>query len=217
MFGLFKGWGSKPTTQPVAPSPIPDLPGLRLGGSLSVESLAFRVLQNELVFAPPAGDQRIEAYGKVDLGAGSVLHRFYLSEDHWVQINTAAGQVEDKKIFVFADTQNPGTRTAFEKQLSSGSAIGSREYSWAGKTYQRVWGDDSQWCPPVAFGEDVSTPDKPLWPAYSTAHFAMLYQREIPGSERMEYLLISGEETEDGFQIVLSIGVDANADELQIL
>lgn len=192
--------------------------GMRLGGSVTVDSLPFRVLGEQLLFQLPPPGQMVEARGHVDLGQGAELHRFYLTDDAFVQINTQGGAVEEIKLFQFAETRHPNTREALEAWLRKDSELGRYEVEVKGKKFTRVWGDEgANYSPPVVFDEHVfkksdSTAD------YDLTHYAMLYQREIPGSERLEYLLIAVEDSgPNDFCVVFSLGVDISAADLEIV
>ena len=53
---------------------------------------------------------------------------------------------------------------------------------------------------------------------YDLTHYAMLYERQIPNSERLEYLLISVEDSgPNDFCVVFSIGVDVSQADLEII
>jgi len=201
--------------EPRAPSALDSL-RLRRGGFVTVDPLPFRMLGERLLFSPPEAGQRIETIGKVDLGAGAMLHRYYLSGDAWIQVNTTAGQIDDIKLFAFDDTKNPSNRAAFERWLGSDSQIGRRELAYRGRTFRRVWGEEGdEQAPPVAFAEEVYS-DSDHVPAYRTEHYCMLYEREVEGADRMEYLLVSAEETGDDYVVVFSLGVDISSADLQV-
>lgn len=204
----------KPPPAPRALHPL----GLRLGGAVAIDSLPFRVLANELLFTLPPGNQIVEARGHVDLGQGAELHRFYLSDDAFLQINTQAGQVEEIKLFQFAETKHPNTREALEAWLRSDSELGRFEVSLKGKQFTRVWGDqDARYSPPIVFDEHVFKKNDAV-ADYDLTHYAMLYQREIAGSERLEYLLISVEDSgPNDFCVVFSLGVDLSPADLEIV
>lgn len=195
-------------------SPLREIPGLRLGSTVQIDTMAFRVL--DLSFKAPVGDQSIEAYGYVDLGAGAALHRFYLMDDAWIQVNTQNGSIEDMKLFSFHHTQNPGTLAAFEKHVDPGAQMRQSELSYASRQWTRVWGEDED-AAPVAFAEKVYQASEPRRIAYEVQHFAMLFERAVPQSERMEYLLISAEDTSNEYAIVYSAGVDLGLDDLRPL
>lgn len=207
--------GDKPEEPAIAPAgPY----GLRLRGAVSVDSLPFQMAGDKLVFEPPEGNQAIEAWGEVELGGGARIHRYYLTDDAFVQVNTTAGQVDGMKMFIFHETRNPPNQAAFNDAVRRGSLIGAQHIDIAGQRYTRVWGDtpESAWAPPVVFDEKVYSKD-PKEPDYDLTHYAMLYQREVPGLDRYEYLLVSAEDYgPDEYCITFSIGVDVTQADLTI-
>jgi hypothetical protein len=215
MSWLGKMFGSKPEQPQTAPvGPL----GLRLKGAVAVESLPFRVAGDRLVFAAPEGNQLIEAWGEVELGGGSNLHRYYLTDDAFVQVSTTAGQVDDVKLFVFHETRNPPNQAAFNDWVKRGSQIGAPQLELGGQHYDRVWGDMGTpgWAPPVVFDEKVYNKDF-REPDYELTHYAMLYQRLVPGLDRYEYVLVSAEDYgPDEYCITFSVGVDVSQADLTI-
>lgn len=216
MSWLGKMFGSKPEEPATAPSgPL----GLRLKGAVAVDSLPFRVAGERLVFEAPEGNQLIEAWGEVELGGGSRLHRYYLTDDAFVQVSTTAGQIDDVKLFVFHETLNPPNQAAFNEWVKRGSRIGEASIDAAGQRYDRVWGEGiagADWAPPVVFDEKVYNKDF-REPDYDLTHYAMLYQRHVPELDRYEYLLVSAEDYgPNEYCITFSIGVDVSQADLTI-
>ena len=215
MSWLGKLFGSKPEEPEIAPvGPL----GLRLKGAVAVESLPFRVAGERLVFAAPEGNQLIEAWGDVELGGGSRLHRYYLTDDAFVQVSTTAGQLDDVKLFVFHETRNPSNQAAFNDWVKRGSQIGAPQLDLGGQRYDRVWGDAGadDWAPPVVFDEKVFK-ENFRSPDYDLTHYAMLYQRLVPGLDRYEYVLVSAEDYgPNEYCITFSVGVDVSQADLTI-
>lgn len=198
-----------------APAPANPGFGLRLGGFVSVDSLPFQLQAEHLAFVAPQGSQQIEAYGRVDLGAGAELQRYYLSDDSWIQLSTTAGSLDDLKLWTFAATRTPATRTDFDRWLAAGSDIGQETLRYAGHEYRRVWGEQAAWAPPVCFEERVYTGTDNV-PEYTTVHHCMLYERKVTAAARMEYLFVSAELTGEDYSVVYSIGVDITQADLSV-
>lgn len=215
MSWLGKLFGSKPEEPEIAPvGPL----GLRLKGAVSVDALPFRVAGDRLVFEAPEGNQLIEAWGDVELGGGSRLHRYYLTDDAFVQVSTTAGQLDDVKLFVFHETRNPSNQAAFNDWVKRGSQIGAPQLDLGGQRYDRVWGDAGadDWAPPVVFDEKVFK-ENFRSPDYDLTHYAMLYQRLVPGLDRYEYVLVSAEDYgPNEYCITFSVGVDVSQADLTI-
>jgi|CXWL01.1.fsa_nt_gi hypothetical protein len=192
--------------------------GLRLGGAVALDSALFDVAGGAFGFAAPRGHQLVEAYGQIDLGAGALLHRFYLTDDAFVQVNTTSGVVEEIKYFVFHDTRQPATQAAFRDWVQPGSELGAPEVVVNGRAYSRVWGEPSErgWIPPVVFEERVYRGRPPVLDDELT-HYAMVYQRDIQGLDRSETLLISAEDYGPAeFCVVYSLGIDVTSADLEI-
>jgi hypothetical protein len=204
----------------VASAPADDLPlHLRLGGAVAYDDTMFKVNAGVLSFDAPQGNQIIEALGKVDLGAGSHLHRFYLTDDAWLQVNTTGQSIDDVKLFVYAETKNPPSKAEFVRWTEQGSEIGSASIRFAGRTFARVWGDSpvASWSPPIVYDESVVHPSGGE-ADFDLTHYSMLYQREVPELPgRFEYLFVTAEDYgPEEFCVVYSLGVDVTTADLTI-
>ena len=214
-----RGKRSRDDDAPVRAIAGVELPlGLRPGGAVALDPTPFQVAGSEFGFVPPRGDVLIEAYGQIDLGAGAVLHRFYLSEDAFLQVNTTAGAIDGMKYFVFHETRNPDNQAAFRAWVEPGSLLGAQAQEIAGRRYLRVWGDSPgrAWVPPVAFEERVYRGRPPVLD-YDLTHYAMLYQREIPALGRTESLLVSAEDYGPAeYCVVYSLGIDVTTADIEV-
>jgi len=192
--------------------------GLRLGGAVALDTALFDAAGSAFGFVAPRGHCVIDAYGQIDLGGGSILHRFYLTEDAFLQVNTTSGAVDEMKYFVFHETRQPANQAAFKDWVRPGSALGAEMVEIEQRRYTRVWGDDpaESWVPPVVFEEHVYRGRPPKLDDELT-HYAMLYQREIPSLQRVETLLISAEDYGPSeFCVVYSLGIDVSTADLDI-
>lgn len=216
--GLF---GDKPAPDggPVRAIGGVELPlGLRLGGAVGLDTTAYTMHAGAFLFAPPSGSHIVEAYGAVDLGAGAMLHRFYLTEDAFLQVNTTAGAVDEMKYFVFHETKNPATIADFRAWVKPGALLGGPLIELDGRRYRRVWGEseDARWVPPVVLDEKVYRGRPPALD-YDLTHYCMLYQRDVDGAHRTESLLVSAEDYgPDEFCVTYSVGVDVTTADLDI-
>lgn len=190
--------------------------GMRMGASVVVDPLPLKMLGAATLLRLPQDPQVVEARGEVDLGQGTRLHRFYLSDDLFVQVNVTGASVEDIKLFQYHDTVRPGSRHALEQWLKPGSELGQLHVTAFGQRWERCWGEPHEaWAPPVVFDERVWK--QGTAPDYDLTHYAMLYQRPLPG-ERWETLLISLEDSgPNDFCIVYSIGIDLSQADLEIV
>jgi hypothetical protein len=81
-------------------------------------------------------------------------------------------------------------------------------YTLGSYVYGRAWGTAAGQTELVQFREDVFDRSDTLV-SLTCQHYAMLYRREVPGSDRKEYVLISVEEAPGRLQVVTSLGMDA--------
>lgn len=212
MFGLFR---KNPTTTDAKP----ELPmGFRLGGAVRIDNVMFRANAGAFAFNVPSDDQVIEALGNIDLGGGSHLRRLYLTDEAWIQLSMTSDDIDDMKLFVFAETRNPPTKLAFRRLAEADSEIGQRSIVYNDHCYERVWSKESAgWVPPIVYDESVRH-----MPGgekdFELTHYSMLYQRQIPGmEERYEYLFLTLEDySADEFLYVISLGCDLSSADLVI-
>ncbi|WP_235040507.1 DUF2491 family protein [Vreelandella profundi] len=195
-----------------------DLEGLRLDGRVNIKLIGLRAHQDALFRWDDDAYHHIAAVGHVDLGQGAHLVRFYLDNDTWLQANIEHGQVLEYKLFDFyrvahlSDAEFDGVINGETKQPDSIGAqtvaLDSTEDEPRTCSYERAWGNgESLWSPPVVFEEQVMTTESMV--ALTVIHHAMLYERTIQDTERMEYLLLSAEnDGEGGYMLVQNVGVD---------
>lgn len=225
---LFRASTEKPPEPPATGRPVAaglpmgvsqeDLEGLRLDGRVNIKLIGLRAHPDTLFSWDDDAYHHIAAVGHVDLGQGAHLVRFYLDNDTWLQANIENGKVLEYKLFDFyrvshlSDAEFDNLINGEDKQPDS---IGAQTVALTATsdeartcTYQRVWGNgDSLWSPPVVFDEQVMTTESVS--ARHVTHHAMLYERPIQGTERMEYLLLSAENDGEGsFMVVHNLGVD---------
>ncbi len=204
-------WFNRKKTEAKEP-PLPSPFNLRLKAGVDIDPIPFAMIRDKLHFTLPAETQIVEAQGKVDLGGGAYLSRYYTCDDAFIQVNTTGGfdeqHVDDIKLFVFEETITPATQAEWEAWTGKESKIGDETFTFNGVEYGRVWMAQSEGSiVPVEFEEEVTNLIENESP-YTVVHLAMLYERLIPEIERYEYLLVSAEHTHSDANIVLSLGVD---------
>ena len=74
--------------------------------------------------------------------------------------------------------------------------------------YERAWGVSAGQTELVPFRETVFDRSDTV-ASQACQHYAMLYRRDVPSSDRKEYVLISVEEAPGRLQVVTSLGMDA--------
>ena len=211
-------FGKKPPVS-AANASVPLPLGFRLGGAVSIDDVTYKSHPGLYGFEPPAGHQIIEALGTVDLGGGSHLYRMYQTDDAWIQVGTTGGEVDDVKLFVFADTRSPRDKDAFNQWVQDGSELGAQRITFGEHTYDRVWGDppSASWSPPIVYDEKVTHPAGGE-ADFDLTHYSMLYQRALPGlAGRFEYLFVTAEDYgPTQFDVVYSLGADLTSADLTI-
>lgn len=192
---------------------------LRSGAMVEFDTLTFSMLPPDALFPKINTRQGVETRGLVDLGAATRLHRFYLNDDTWIQAKSVNGDedhcVNDLKIFVFYDTKTPTTEAGLQALAGENSPLGLEHYMFEGKNFSRVWGDAETRAAPVAFDEKVYANSDTLL-EFSTHHHAMLYERQIADSSKMEYLLVSVEESLGDLSVVFSVGLDLQSSDFNV-
>ncbi|WP_447895062.1 DUF2491 family protein [Vreelandella sp. GE22] len=194
-----------------------DFAGLRLDGRVRLDLNELGAFPDTLFSWESDQDYHIAAVGHIELGQGAHLVRFYLENDTWLQANVENQRVVEYKLFDFyrvshlSDVEfdallNPEDKAASPlgaKQLTIESTGDQTE-----RRFERLWGEpSSDWSPPVQFEEQVMTIESVM--TRQVVHHAMLFERPIEGSERMEYVLMSAENDEEGsFMLVENLGVD---------
>lgn len=219
MFDFLKrGPGRPPTPPTAAPGGDASRPlGLHLGAVVKIDPWPFHTLADHLLLALPQTAQTIEARGVVDLGEGMVLQRYYFSDDYFLQLGVQDGRVLQVRLFQFFATDTPASTQELQRWLQPGSPMGTPTYALGGVEFARCWGDpDAAHAPPVVFDETVYETDGA--PAYDLTHYAMLYERELPGAHSVESLLISAEDSgPNDYCIVTSVGLDLSPSDLEIV
>lgn len=198
-----------------------DFEGLRLDGRVKIALAELSAFPDTLFSWSSEPYHHVAAVGHVDLGQGAHLVRFYLDNDTWLQANVENQQVVEYKLFDFyrvthlSDVEFDTLINADDKKAGELGAqsitVEATDTSGRECQYQRVWGDEaSLWSPPVLLEEQVMTTESVM--TRSVTHHAMLYERQIEGSERMEYVLLNAEnDGEGGFMLVQNLGVDVTS------
>lgn len=217
IFDWFKSKKEDESKSASLPSPL----NLQLSSAVELDLLPFQMIREKLGFTLPEGLQTIEAAGFIDLGAGSALSRFYTADDGFIQISTSGGyetqNIDDIKFFVFTQTHNIASQSGVNLWVSENGLIGDKRFQLGEALYQRVWDEIVPGrIEPVSFTETVHSRDDSIAP-YDVDHLAMLYQRQIDGSDRYEYLLTSLEFSgEDEATAVVSLGFDLELSSMNI-
>ena len=206
----------KSAVRDLSARPLQEVPTplhLRRGGFLEIDPLPFQMLADRVNFSLAVAAQPIAARGEVDLGGNSWLHRFYLDDDDtWLQVKTDGGSrdehVSECILWRYWDVQTPGSQAELGLIAGPHSAIGLPRYTVGAYVYERAWGVSAGQTELVPFRETVFDRSDTV-ASQACQHYAMLYRRDVPSSDREEYVLISVEEAPGRLQVVTSLGMDA--------
>ncbi|QEM81541.1 YjfK family protein [Halomonas binhaiensis] len=163
-----------------APSRVlaPEILGLHLGGSFSLDELKLRLLAPELVSENMSSVHIIQAVGEVRLDESSKVLRFYTDDDGFLQVVLDGGDsdehVTDVKLYYFYETQGIGSDADWEKVLKE--TISQPQAVLEAHQYTQVWQGVGESSPPVAMTETTHHADGSV---SSTDQFAMLYERKL--------------------------------------
>lgn len=183
---------------------------LELGSRVTVDP-SFAKIYSDLgdVLSPPqAPNQAVEAVGTIDLGEDSIMYRYYLTDDAFIQVNTTNDEITDMVVFTYWDPINPDSREDFEAFYDQGGQIGAPTLTIDGKVYHRVWGANA-----VHLYERVIKNGS----RYELDLYTMLYEREIPGTDKTELAVITAEDSdEEDFVVSIAVGLKINRADLDI-
>lgn len=191
--------------------------GFRVNGRVALDTMFSRAHPEALTAPLPEGHQGIPCYGHIDLGGGHALHRFYLDDDAYVQVSTNNDAVEGIKAFVFVETVNPPSQAEFQRFVTGHAHLGAATIEYAGREWHRDFSDEAGTrIPAVVFDEALYRGEPPRRDDDLT-HYAMLYRRALPGLERDEFLLVTGEDYgPNEFCVTYAVGQDLNTADLDI-
>ncbi|WP_414932869.1 DUF2491 family protein [Vibrio europaeus] len=191
---------------------LPEVLGLRLGGSFTVDPLKLQLAEPHLIIEGAAADHVIEAIGIVELDPQRRLVRYYTDDEAFLQIQLYDNQVEEIVLWYFFDTRALGKE---EWQPTLESQVATGEYSLEEMRFQQFWTGQE----PVVLTEQTHRPDGSV---SETDQFCMAYTRDITSEHcTVELLLVSAEEKHNPIsqtfehELVRSTGFALNAIDIQ--
>ncbi|CAI8939909.1 DUF2491 family protein [Kosakonia sp. YIM B13611] len=181
--------------RPDAAAPVRGPLGLHLHAGFTIDTLLFRLCEDDLLVQLPGEEYTIGACGSFDLGAGCMIHRYYTTGDEFLQISTSGGlethNIDDIKLFVYEESAGVSGEKAWRDMLSA-KAMGQPALRWRDCQWQRVFNAEERGdIEPVYTLETVNNHAGASWEVHN---FMMAYQREVT-TDVFEYLLLNGEET----------------------
>ncbi len=138
MSGFFQRLFGKDNKPAIARGPL----GLHLNSGFTLDTLAFRLLEDELLIALPGEEFTVAAVSRIDLGGGSQIFRYYTSGDEFLQINTTGGEniddIDDIKLFVYEESYGISKESHWREAINA-KAMGGYNLKLAGKTLAAIF------------------------------------------------------------------------------
>ena len=216
VFGSFRNlFGGHMSSAP-ATGPL----GLRIGAAVELDTLRFRMIADRLKFELPGDTLFISAMGRVDLGDGSIVLRYYTDQHAMFQILCVGGETDAhiQEVTLYAPyTSFYPEGPEWTEWEGEGGKIGQRAYTLDdGTIYDRIWfKEDPDWSSPVRFQETVVDDENE---ASLIGQEVMLFGRQIPGDPAYgEYLLLAIERRDDGRSVEVMLGVDMDRGMFKII
>jgi len=214
-----KFFTSKPTEDHPDYSHVPELMGLRLGGSIELNDLKLRLIDGATTFQNVGKIHLIQAVGVVKLDETTRLLRYYTDTDGFLQFALEAGMTEshitDGKLFFFYETRGIGSDLEWNRQIEN--EISRPTYMLDEKSFARTWQVTGERNPPIAMTETTYRENEKTT---SADQFVMLYERQAQEG-LLEYLMVSGEEQIIGNNadrcLVTSTGIDINQADFAVI
>lgn len=167
---------------------------LAVGHAVEVDTLGVHgdLADGDPAMGPPEGGGFVvAAYGRADLGDGTVLHRYYDDAHRILQVMAPEGgaleDVQDVSLYVPWDSVVPAGPSDWARWTGPEGAMGAPRYDADGVVYERFWGDGEDRTPPVEFVEEVYDGET----VRSIHQRCMLYHRPVGAGREM--LLLSVE------------------------
>ncbi|MCL9781713.1 YjfK family protein [Vibrio sp. S4M6] len=163
----------------------PEILGLKLGGSFTINPLLLRTREAELTIEGAASTQIIQAVGEVNIDDQYKLLRYYTDDDGYLQVqmygDDEAGIQEISMWYMFDCKSTPHWKETLESVVSK-----DRKYQLDGNDFEQCWPDEK----PLLFTEKTYHEDGTT---SETDQFCMSYTRPLSDNDQ-ELLLVSAEE-----------------------
>jgi hypothetical protein len=185
--------------------------GARIGQPLYVDPLALQLLGPDSRLELPDTTLVVAARGRVDLGDGGLLFRYYTEDHTMVTVVTNGGEgpehVSEITLYRPLDSLYPGEHDAAAWQAWR-RRLGEPAFRLDdGATYERAWFDETPGVvEPVEFTEEIFDAET-AEPARFVRQSVMLFRRRL-ASGRLEFLTAAIEQTATGRSVELMVGTD---------
>lgn len=206
---LKKIFGAEPapeSSQPEKPQ-LPQVLGLHLGGTFTLDAIKLRSLESSLIIEGASPEQRIEAVGVVDLDERRKIVRYYTDDEGFLQIQLEDNEIIEIILWYFYETK--GILDAdWQPLLRDKVAIG--QYELEGHQFSQSFeGNKPEVITEKTYFKNGTESE--------TDQFFMPYIREIESHHAsVELLLVCAEEKRNKVsgnlehELVISTGVHLN-------
>ncbi|MGL6261515.1 DUF2491 family protein [Vibrio sp. WXL210] len=182
---LKKLFGAKSTPELTTRPGPPELLGLRLGASLTIDPIKLDLIQTSLTIDGANPDQVIEAVGVVKLDLQRRIVRYYTDDEAFLQIQLDGEHIQELSLWYFFDTRGvieADWQTLLESQVATGT------YDLDGHTFEQSWqGEQVELLTETTYHRDGTVSE--------TDQFCMAYFRHVDNPHLdIEMLLVSAEE-----------------------
>ena len=195
---------------------------LRIGAAVDIDTLSFRIHQDDLHLKMPEVTLLVAAQGYVDLGDDSYLHRFYGGDNTMIQVMTVDGaedqHVEEITLYMPYQSYYPSNDAEWAQWLANGGKFGALKYTMEdGTEYDRLWFDTTPGhAEPVQFTEYIYE-DPESDNCREQFQKAMLFGRNLQADKKNEYLLLTVESYDDEETVELYVGVDIELSQIKVI
>lgn len=184
---------------------------IRLGGYASVDT--FKIKLGDFLFEANSAASSIEAYGVIDLGEGEKLHRYYLYNDHFIQVMTHNDDIIEIMYFSY-DHSDSLTESFVRNFFDIPEQQFNKSLEYRDKTFEskmvELGANGQEVIRPIHMSENVTKRTSDGFETYTVEHFMQLYRRNVQGNiNEDEYLIQGVEEYEDNsHMMVYALGIN---------
>lgn len=141
MFGFFQRLFGKDNKPAIACG----LLGLYFNSGFTLDTLAFCLLEDELLIALLGEEFTVAAVSYIDLGGGSQIFCYYTLGDEFLQINTTGGEdiddIDDIKLFDYEESYGI-SKESYWREAINAKAMGAMTLNWQEKRWQRFFNSE---------------------------------------------------------------------------
>ena len=223
MSGFFQRLFGKDNKPAIARGPL----GLHLNSGFTLDTLAFRLLEDELLIALPGEEFTVAAVSQAG-GEAIYLPQIKTEDDAknaLAEIDALVmtggediDDIDDIKLFVYEESYGISKESHWREAINA-KAMGAMTLNWQEKRWQRFFNSEEPGnIEPVYMLEKVENQNHAKWEVHN---FTMGYQRQVT-EDTYEYLLLNGEESfndlgEPEWLFSRALGVDIPLTSLHII